>query len=73
MVAKMRENPMCGGNGPHSISQEVRVLPTSSMSNAIVCRLCFAREILFRKEENAIHGKNHFETPEWEALEAYEP
>jgi hypothetical protein len=71
-VAKMRENPMCGGAGPHSTNQEVRLLPTSSMSNAIVCKLCYAREILFRKEENAIHGVNHFEIPGWETLEVYD-
>lgn len=73
MVVKMRENPNCGGTGPHSNAQEVRLLPTSSMSNAIVCKLCYAREILFRKEENAIHGGGHFETPDWEVLEVYRP
>lgn len=65
-------NPNCDGSGPHILNGEVRVLPTGGDSNAILCKLCFKREIAFRKERNRDLGKDfQFQLPDWESLKVY--
>lgn len=66
-------NPNCDGNGPHSVG-EVRVLATSEMSNAILCRQCFEKEIAWRKSRNTSRLNpvcEKFELPTWDSLEVY--
>jgi hypothetical protein len=69
------QNPNCDGSGPCILNGEVRVLPTGSQAhhgNAILCRLCFNREIQFRKERNRDLGKDcQFQLPRWETLKVY--
>lgn len=51
---------------------QVRVLPTGGDSNAILCRRCFIREIVFRKERNlALSTDCRFDLPAWETLKPY--
>jgi hypothetical protein len=66
------DNPNCDGSGPHVIS-EVRVLTTGGDGNAILCRVCFIREMEFRKDRNKTLGTaSQFEMPTWESLKVYE-
>ena len=65
-------NPNCDGSGPCIMGGEVRVLPTGGDSNGILCKLCFNREIAFRKERNRTLGEDYkFKIPKWETLEVY--
>ena len=66
-------NNNCDGSGPCDMG-EVRVLPTGGDSNAILCRLCFNREIAFRQDRNRDLAKDcRFQLPEWSTLKAYAP
>lgn len=67
------QNPNCDGSGPCSITDKtVRVLPTGGDSNAILCRLCFLREINFRRERNKELSKDcQFDIPLWTKLKVY--
>ena len=65
-------NPECSGSGPCILGGEVRVLPTGGDSNAILCRLCFNREIAWRKERNRELAKDcAFKLPTWDSLKVY--
>lgn len=71
------QNPNCDGSGPCILNGEVRVLPTGGTdgygSNAILCRLCFNREITFRKERNReLSPDCAFKLPTWDSLKVYE-
>ena len=51
---------------------EVRVLPTGGDSNLILCRLCFEREIQFRRSRNLELGTAFkFDLPLWIDLTVY--
>ena len=70
---KMKTNANCDGSGPCIIGGEVRVLPTGGGGNAILCRLCYQREMAFRRERNQELGKDfQFKLPTWESLSVYE-
>ena len=65
-------NANCDGAGPCILNGEVRVLPTGGDSNGILCRLCYRREIAFRKSSNEELGKDcQFQLPKWESLKIY--
>lgn len=65
-------NPNCDGSGPHILNGQVRVLPTGGDSNAILCKLCYRREIAFRRDRNKELGKDaQFKLPAWEELKVY--
>lgn len=63
----------CDGEGPHSVP--VRKLPISDNpdhGNAILCRLCFEKEMDFRKERNKeLEPAAQFTLLNWNALEIY--
>ena len=67
-------NNNCDGSGTHTPG-EVRVLPLGNdpnHGNLILCRWCFNREIVFRKERNRELAKDcHFKVPDWQDLEIY--
>lgn len=67
------QNPNCDGSGPCSlIDNTVKVLPTGGEGNAILCRLCFTREIQFRRERNKALSKDcQFDLPAWTSLKIY--
>lgn len=66
-------NPNCDGSGPHILNGEVRVLPTGGDGNAILCKLCYKREIAFRKERNRELSEDcKFKLPAWESLKVYQ-
>lgn len=66
-------NPNCGGRGPCILNGEVRVLPTGGDSNAILCKLCYRREIEYRKSRNLELGTAfQFELPAWDTLKVYD-
>ncbi len=66
------KNPNCDGSGPCILNGEVRVLPTGGDSNGLLCRLCFNREIAFRKDRNKELSKDcAFALPKWESLRVY--
>ena len=68
-----RSQTDCNGSGPHSNTDEVRVLPTGGSSNAILCRTCFEREMHFRRVRNKELGNAFkFDLPEWTSLRVYE-
>lgn len=64
----------CDGSGPHWPGN-VRVLPLGSTphhGNLILCRLCFEREIRYRKERNLELAQDcAFKLPAWETLKIY--
>lgn len=67
----MADNHNCDGSGPHTAG-EVRVLPTSPGSNAILCRSDYDREIAWRKERNKSLGEfAKFDLPAWDSLKVY--
>jgi hypothetical protein len=71
--------PECQGAGPHG-GDEVRVLPAGGDSNAILCRSCFGREMMFRLDRNrenfakatTRHSVPPFDIPTWESLKVYD-
>lgn len=65
--ANHNHNPNCDGSGPCLLNAQVRVLPTGGDSNAILCYLCYVREIAFRKERNRKLSK----LPTWDSLKVY--
>lgn len=70
----LSDNPNCdGGFGAnHSVNPQVRVLPTGGDSNLIVCRLCYQKEINFRRERNlTLSDDAKFDLPSWESLKVY--
>jgi len=72
----LTKNWNCGGAHCQETSQvnfsQVRVLPTSQDSNAILCHACFNHEIAWRKQENKTRPEYaRFELPTWESLEVY--
>lgn len=68
----MAENWNCNGAGPHA-SGEVRILPTGGDSNAILCRLCFSREISYRATRNVELGRRAFDTSKrWADCKVYD-
>lgn len=65
-------NPNCDGSGPCILNGEVRVLPTGGDSNAILCLLCYRREIAYRKERNReLSPECAFKLPAWDTLKIY--
>lgn len=61
----------CDGEGPHA-GRQVRLLPTGSDGNAILCRACYAREMNFRRERNQELDKScQFDIPHWSSLKIY--
>lgn len=65
-------NPNCDGSGPCILNGEVRVLPTGGDSNAILCKLCYRREIEYRKSRNRELGTAfQFQLPAWDTLKVY--
>lgn len=65
------KNPNCDKDKCTAEDSEVRILPTGSMSNAIVCEPCFNHEIVWRREQNKkVPGK--FKTPTWNELQVYQ-
>lgn len=68
-------NPNCDGSGPHILNGQVRVLPTGGGGNAILCKLCYKRELAYRKERNRELLKQKtgtaFDLPAWESLKVY--
>jgi hypothetical protein len=65
-------NPMCDGEHCASPEGEVRLLPTSDQSNAILCKTCFAHELGWRRGRNVnLYGEAKFALPAWEELEVY--
>lgn len=68
-LKRRTQNPSCDGAHCRFSTGEVRVLPTSCDSNAILCRECYEHEIRFRKERNRDLGTAHrFLLPTWEKL-----
>ncbi len=66
------QNPNCDGSGPCILNGEVRVLPTGGDSNAILCKLCYQREMRFRHSRNLeLAPENHFLIPKWNDLQTY--
>jgi hypothetical protein len=65
-------NPKCDKQLGHCVPGEVRVLPTGSESNAILCRACFDNEVDWRKDQNDPLNGGPFETPAWGDLKVYE-
>ena len=74
MKGKQMNNPMCDGSGPCA-DGEVRVLPVGSSphhGNMILCRLCFGRELAWRRDRNHDLAKDcQFKLPAWETCEVY--
>lgn len=65
-------NPNCDGEHCARDTGEVRVLPTDSEGNAILCRGCFDYEMAFRRERNhELEGANKFDLPTWDSLKVY--
>ncbi len=63
----------CCGNGPHSTTGEVRVMPSGGDSNLILCRLCWTREIAYRRDRNRSLGDfAQYKLPTWESAKAYD-
>ena len=53
-------------------SGEVRLIPTGTYSNAILCRACFAHEIAFRRDRNlTLADESRFDLPTWDSLAVY--
>lgn len=66
-------NPNCDGAKCVFQHGQVRKLPTGGSSNAILCRACFERELVWRRERNRELEKSaQFDLPKWEELEVYE-
>ena len=66
------QNNMCDGAGPCS-KGEVRVLPYAEAGNLIVCKSCFNREMIFRRQRNFELGKDcQYDVPKWADLEIYQ-
>jgi hypothetical protein len=67
-------NPNCDGSGPCE-SGEVRLIPLGrnpDHGNMILCRLCFERELDFRRERNReLSPDCAFALPAWTSLEVY--
>jgi len=69
----MNLNPECNGAHCAAAIGQVRVLPTGGDSNAILCRTCFAHEIVWRRERNRELGASaQFALPTWEACKVYD-
>lgn len=65
------EQNNCDGSGPHSCG-EVRVLPTTPGSNAILCKADYIREIVWRRFRNGqLAPDARYDLPEWESLRVY--
>ena len=62
------DNWNCCGSGPHS-GPEVRVLPLSKGSNLILCKLCYSKEMRYRRER--IAEDVPFDLPKWDDLKVY--
>lgn len=76
-VTNYGANAYCDGGVLSHATGEVRVLPlgrTVGGSNLILCRLCFDREIDWRRKRNwdlAVSAR--FDLPTWNSLEIYAP
>ena len=69
----MHKNPNCDGSYCTHLDSEIRVLPTGGDSNALLCRACFHREIMFRKSRNLELGAAYqFKLPDWNDLKIYD-
>lgn len=66
-------NNNCDGSGPHTFGNgDVRVLPTTPGSNAILCQACFLRELEWRRKRNVdLAAANRYDLPVWNTLEIY--
>lgn len=65
------ENWNCDGSGPHAAG-EVRSLPTGGDSNAILCRRCYEREMIWRRARNReLSADVRFSLPSWDSLKTY--
>lgn len=69
----MNQNPDCGGSHCAQPTGEVRVLPTSRDSNAILCRPCFEHEMAWRRQENLRPVVHLYKLPAWDSLAVYKP
>jgi hypothetical protein len=64
-------NNDCCGAGPHTPG-EVRVMPCGGDSNLILCRSCWLREIVYRRERNSALGEfARYSLPAWDTAEVY--
>ena len=76
-VKRMREetnivfNSDCDGSGPHSCG-EIRILPITRDSNAVVCHACYRHEMAFRLGITANGSLPVPDLPSWESLKVYE-
>lgn len=65
-------NNMCDGDKCQSENGQVRVLPTGSSSNAILCLHCFTNELNYRAHANRTLGDfAKFSLPKWTDLQEY--
>jgi len=61
----------CEGVGPHTAG-EVRLLPVGSDDNAVLCRSCYTREMIFRRQRNEdLPADSQFALPYWNELKIY--
>lgn len=69
----MPKNPNCDNEYCVATKGEVRVLPTSDTSNAILCKRCFIHEMKWRYQRNKeLSFDCRFDIPKWENLKIYE-
>ena len=65
------DNPNCCGAGPHTPG-DVRVMPTGGGGNLILCRACWNRELIYRRERNReLADWARFDLPIWEQATIY--
>jgi len=67
-------NPNCDGGTENNCNpnQEVRILPYGGDGNLIVCKSCFNREMIFRRQRNQELAKDcQFALPAWNDLKVY--
>jgi hypothetical protein len=57
----------CDGSGPHSGTDEVKVLPIGGGAHVHLCRTCFSAELRWRRGRN-LDPRARFEMPAWEDL-----
>lgn len=61
-------------DGDHETKGEIRRLPISGGANALVCKACFERELIWRRDRNdSLSFTSRFSLPMWEELEVVQP
>ena len=65
------KNPNCDGEFCIKENGEVRLLPTTKGSNAILCNSCYNYELTYRRRRQK-EGRGKYEFPKWQDLKVYE-